>query len=352
VLLLAGCAADSDGSGGEAPAGDEVEAFGDAAAAAAMDELYQGALEAGQSQVVVYGPPAHEDLIAAFEARFPGIDLVYEHLQGADRDTRLEAEATSGNHVADVAYDGSTGIIRLSDNGKCVPLDSVYDIGDTFLRQDGEMAVSSITLFGLVYNTDMLTEAELPTSWEDLLEPEWKGKISLVTPAAGGVSAFTFAQMLVPESANKQWGMDYLEALKAQDLNLVAKDALVTPAIATGETPLAINVAYTYFKEVKTQGGPVAFALLDEANEYTEGASCVLKDAPDELAAQLFVNWRFSPEGQKVLSETGSIPVMPGAPSVEGVPPIGDIPIMEILPDDQRVQGYAESVQKVIQLFT
>lgn len=351
LVLLTGCA------GSESPAAadpaENAAALGGEENAAAFDALYQQALDAGQAEVVIYGPSDHESFAEGFEARFPGITVVSEALQGGERDTRLDAEAASGNHIADIISDGTTPIVRSANDGRCTPIDPITEVPEEHLSLDDQVLTTRLSVFGLTYNTDSVAEEDVPKTLDDLLDPRWKGDISVVSPSNGGAGAYGLAVMLTPDENKDQYGMDYLEALKAQDLNFVAKDPLAVQAVANGETSLAILVFRPFYVEAAAEASNLGYSLFEQDNMWTASAQCLSAHSPNNYAAELYMNWRVSPEGQEVTAASGSYPIMPGSPSVEGIPSAEEPGLLiPQLPIEERIEGYAEPIETVMDLFS
>lgn len=353
ALGLVGCAANTEPSSTDVSVDSgSAGGLGTEAEEASMMKLYEEAREAGQNQVVVYGTSDHESYIAAFQKRFPDITVTTQPLQGADRDTRIDAEVASGNFVADIAKDGSSPMIRYVEDGRCQVWEPVVDVPSEWLRMDSKLATSSVAMFGITYNTTMIDESEVPSSWQDLLEPEWADKsFSMTSPSAGGVTAYTFAIMLTPEENANEFGWEYIDAFKAQNPNLVAKDALAVQAVANGETAISAIVFQPYFESVKAQGAPIEFKIFEENNMYSEAAFCLLNDSPNKLAAELFMNWRFTPEGQNASAMTGSYPVMPGAEAPSGMPAFEDVSLLPMLPEAERAAAYGPLIKEITDTF-
>ena len=349
TVLLTGCSGAA--AGGSLPDTSE-EALGGAQALEKFQGLYDQAIDEGKTQVVIYGPTENVAVETAFNERFPGIELVAEQLQGADRDVRLDAEAQSGNFAGDILQDGGTPIVRAASEGRCSNLELIADVPDQYQVLNGLAQYTTASNFGMVYNTDMLSADEVPQSWEDLLDPKWKGKITVVSPSAGGISAFAFAYMLATDANAQKYGMDFLQKLHAQDLNLVSKDPLAVQAVSSGESPLAILVFKPFYNAVKDKGAPIEYSFpMKEDNMVSLSGLCVLNNAPNRAAAELYVNWRYSSEGQATLAEAGSYPVMDGIQPPDGLPPLSEVHTIPMLPDEERVEGYKPYIEQVIGLF-
>lgn len=350
ALALAACAGGADPDGAVAFDG---TGLGTDAEIAAFEELYNAAIEAGETQLVIYGISESETIMSAFETRFPGIDVISQDLVGAERDAKLAAERTSGNHVGDVATDGREMIGFMSNGGVCAPVDLFVDVDEQWVDFDSRAFANGVSVFGTVYNTDMLEESEVPKSWEEFLDPKWKGKITTVDPTlAGRLTMATFGQMLVPETNAQELGVPFLEKLKEQDLNTVSADPLMVQAVATGETPLAMLVHLRLYIDAAASGAPIGISFpLESNNQWTLGSMCKLENAPNAHAAELFVNWNYSPEAQTIRAAAGGFPVIDGVESPLGLPPIDQIDLLDKLPTLESLTGYVEAEKKVAEIF-
>jgi iron(III) transport system substrate-binding protein len=146
--------------------------------------------------------------------------------------------------------------------------------------------------------------------------------------------------------------MPWLTKLKAQDLQLVTRDAQMVQAVATGESPLAIVVFRPLFTEVKDKGAPIEYAFpMKEDNMWTLNSSCLLTKAPHPNAAKLYVDWIWSPEGQELIAAEGSYPIMPGSTPPGGMPPIEKVSLLKKLPLVEALTGYDDDLKKVLAFF-
>lgn len=350
TLLVASCSSptgiasgDSAGYGG---------ALGTTEQEAAFQALYDEALAAGETEVVVYGPPPARALLDTFHERFPGVEVTYQQLQSAERIAKLEQEKQTGNFVADIAADGRTPVVAMGVDGWCQPVDQIMDVPDEWLGVDGTVQFQQVSAFGVVINTDLIDADDAPSSWQELTSDDLKGKVVMVTPAAGGAAAFTFAQMDHP-AANDEKYAGIKEGIK-DNVALVAKDALVLQEVAAGNYPIGALAYYPYFLEIKAQGAPIEFVFPfteGGGNMWTKSAQCLIENAPHPLAAQLYMNWEFSVEGQEALSASGLYPVMPGIEGPGGLPPLDEVDLLEMLPDEEAITAYAPYVEDVIAFF-
>ena len=295
-----------------------------------MNELYDKALEDGKTDIVLYGPSvsAQKSLFEVFTDRFPGIKMVQQDQPDAQSITKIEAEAQSGSKIADI-YDGGESPQVAAEPGICTAADvrtapEGFEIPGDF---DGRLTYYAMRYFVFVYNTDMVKESEAPKNWDDLLDPKWKGKISMGDPTVPGGIRYILTSLMVPESADT-WGEEYIEKLAAQDVQFAQSEPNVPADVASGRFPVGVAVYQGFYEDVKDKGGPIAatFPLDDGGNFMSRTGMCIIEDSPHPDAAQLYINWLYSPEGQQALAEKNrSYGWTPEAPGPEGTPPLDQL---------------------------
>lgn len=353
TLSIAGCGGTTTP---DTPADLDPDALGGEAITAQMQELYTAALDGDETEIVVQGPAAAETapVWEAFEARFPGIKVVAQSVAPPETEEKLKAEASSGNHVIDLVATGDTPAAALSSADLCQAVDAfaAEGIDDRWIAMNGTVLIPSISIFGTVYNPDLVDAADVPQSWEELLEPQWKGKIATGDPAGGGIAGYAFAEMLFPENAERL-GMSYVEKLKAQDLQIVSSEPEIASAVASGRFPIGILVWKGFADEVVAKGVPLEFAFPMAAdNITTSDAYCVAKTAPHANAAALLANWLFTPDAQQITADIGSYSTMPGAPAPGGLPALDAVSILPTPPIEEVDEAIAPLRDEIIALFS
>lgn len=294
-----------------------------------INELYEAAISSGNNKVVVYGPSAstNKAMNAVFEERFPGITVIPQDQPDAQTLTKLETEAASGNKIGDIWFGGDS-VLASSEPGICRTLDVVttpadYEV-DTL--HEGRSIYFAHRYFGFVYNEDMVDAAEAPKSWEDLLDPKWKGKIAIGDMTVPGGIRVVLTNLMRPETEDI-WGKEYIEQLKEQDLQIASSEPSVPADVASGRFPIGVGVFVGYFNAQKEEGAPIEFVFpLERGNFLTRSSLCLVDDGPNAEATELYVQWLYSPEGQRALAEKdNSYGTTPAAPGPNGLPDLGDI---------------------------
>jgi iron(III) transport system substrate-binding protein len=163
----------------------------------------------------------------------------------------------------------------------------------------------------IIYNTEMVKPADLPKTWDDLLQPKWLGKIAMPDPTRHTTTAQFLWNL---EKFKKDKWLDYVKGLAKQKPVLVESLAPVTTAVIKGEAPVGI----TYVKYVKQYKGPVHYVLMDK---YLADPNymAVSAKAANQNAAKLYIDYACSGEGQKHVAEDGEFVFAPGV-----LPPIKD----------------------------
>jgi iron(III) transport system substrate-binding protein len=161
---------------------------------------------------------------------------------------------------------------------------------------------TKINVFILAYNTNKIKKEDLPKSYQDFLDPRWKGRLGI-------------------EANNHHWfatltnAMGEQQALKLFD-NIVSANgisvrkghSLLTQLVASGEVPLSLTVYDWNIGPLKQKGAPIdGFVLQPTIAQFDTMA--VPKRAPNPNAALLFYDFVLSDEGQKLIAATGAIPV-------------------------------------------
>ncbi|MEV5411172.1 extracellular solute-binding protein [Thermopolyspora sp. NPDC052614] len=303
MLALSGCASSAPANSGKpiqlAGASAEVNTY--------INELYQKALDSGKTSIVLYGPAVSTDaaLYEAFSKRFPGITFVPQDSPDSQTFTKLQVEAESGSRAADLFAGGSSSIVQfVRENPNICKVPDIRTASDGLITYSDKTALLyyKLTSFVFVYNTNLVSEDEAPKSWNDLLDPKWKGKLEMGDPTVPSGARHILTQLLVPESADK-WGEAYVEKLATQDVNIAESEPTIPADIASGRFPVGIFVYSGFYAAQKAKGAPIkaVFPLEGGGTYFGNSGICTITDSPNADAATLFLNWLFSKEGQAAL---------------------------------------------------
>lgn len=276
--------------------------------------LIEGARREGQ--VVLYSGLIVNQMLrplaAAFAKRYPAVKLTYWRADSEELLPKISAEARANNLIADV-YEGSAGGEELVAAGLTQPFASpvLAQYPQAYLDPSGNFAPTRISYFGLAYNTKLVPPERVPKTYQDLLDPQWKGKLAWPYALTG--------RYLFLINLRLAWGeeraMAYFRALAAQKIiNFASGSArtLVDRVIA-GEYPIAIGIYAHHPLISAAKGAPVNARLLDPVPSAS-GTISVIKNAPHPYAAMLLTDFMLSEEGQKILAGAEYFPANPAVP--------------------------------------
>ena len=156
----------------------------------------------------------------------------------------------------------------------------------------------------IIYNADLVSQDELPTSIFDLTDPKWKGQIAAAGSTNGSMQAQVAAmRQLVGEEETEAW----LNGLLANEVTFFGGHTDVRKAVGAGEFKLGL-VNHYYYHLQKAEGSNVGIIFPDQAEGQiglitNATAAAVVDGAPHVAAAQAFLDFLVSPEGQELFAE-------------------------------------------------
>jgi len=241
-----------------------------------------------------------QEVIKAFNKRFPEIKVEMVRAPGGQLITRFKTEAAANKLFADIMSHSDRGLMKqIEDMFQDYAPPNAADY-----RPDALVSPKlwpAVTLgWGISYNAALVKNA--PKTWADLTKPEYKGKIigQVVGPSGGTTWTRSMFERQV-------LGDDYWKKQAALGIVLFPSGAPTSDALVRGEieiAPLLYNIAFLKAKE----GAPIETVFPPEGVPTVPYAEGLTKVSKNPNAAKLFLNWRLSVEGQKVfINELGHI---------------------------------------------
>jgi iron(III) transport system substrate-binding protein len=207
---------------------------------------------------------------------------------------RVIAEMRSGKFLSDILQNNTLGMYFLK-RGKFLahyvsPEDRFYPAD---FKDQGYWTTSSTNVHVIGYNTRAVARDKLPKRWEDLLNPAWKGKMSL-SPREQW-----FAWIL--QIMGKENGLNYMRALAKQNVAIRREStAMRAQLIVAGESDLDIDSTYSVLTPLIKNGAPVNWTTLGPTLVVPVGHGLSFR-APHPNAAKLFIDFVLSRDGQRVV---------------------------------------------------
>ena len=299
------------------------------------DEGGSGTSEDGDGGSLVVYSGRNEELVGPLLARFEeetGITVEVRYGDTAEMAAQILEEGD--NSPADVFFGQDAGALgALGAEGRLVPLadEQLGLVPDGLKDDDGRWVGTSARARAVVYNTDELTEGDLPDSILDFTAPEWKGRLGWA-PTNGSFQAFVTAlRVLEGEDGARAW----LEGIQANDVKVFDNNIAIVEAVAAGEIDAGfVNHYYLYQFLAEDPDFAAANKLYGggDPGGLVNVAGVGIVDSADhtEAAAQL-VDFLLSEEAQTYFAEeTFEIPVADDVEPVEGVPSVDELTLPDL----------------------
>ena len=270
-------------------------------------KLIDGAKKEGA--LVWYMSASIEDaqaILLAFSKKYPFLKTDFFRAGSARLFNRIMNEARAGKVLFDLVAVRGLETHQLVKAGLLQPYVSpesaAYPAGFKDSKGYWVDYFDSYNVIG--YNTQLVAREQAPKSWEDLLDPKWKGKIALDEENFSWYGAMT-----------QKWGKEktqrYMRALAKQDIQLRNGQTLIAQLMAAGEFSVAMVLAHR-IEKMKEQGAPVAWVTTLDPVTVSLHPIGIAAKAPHPNAAKLFVDFILSKDGQQLLLSIERTPARPG----------------------------------------
>ncbi|OGQ66910.1 MAG: hypothetical protein A2W73_04040 [Deltaproteobacteria bacterium RIFCSPLOWO2_12_55_13] len=289
-----------------------------AAGSADWDRVVDAAKKEGR--VVASIPPSPElrrGMEEAFTKRF-GIVVESVPARGGAIIRRIVEESKAGIHYFDLHIGGTESIVKgLLPENVLEPVEPwliLPEVRDAKQWWGGHIWVDNAKRFiyassayqtaSLWYNSNLLKAEEI-RSFDDLLNPKWKGKIGLSDPRTPGSGASIWAYMFLIK------GEEYLRRLAGQKLFLTRDLRLLAENLAKERVGIALGIGYSEFLPFKKVGLPVSALPTPKEGLYATGGYghlTIIKNPPHPDATKVFVNWFLGKEAQEIFSKAMGAP--------------------------------------------
>jgi iron(III) transport system substrate-binding protein len=289
----------------------------DGALAAEAQEEWKKIVEAAKKEgkIVAGGPPTavlRQKYKETFEKQF-GVELELLSAPGPQNAGRAAAEFKAGVRYFDVLHGGS-GTLEPLMNENMLALFSEYMILEEVkdprqwwgghLWEDNVKTNRFIYSFTADFSAPPFYNAELlkPTdiaSYDDLLNPKWKGKIGFFEPR-------------IPSAGQGLWGFlmkikgkEFLQKLAEQSLFISRDGKQLADGLAKGTLVIGLGLSQRFVDPFINAGLPIKPLMsikegLGGSNGF--GTVAVMRNAPHPNAAKVYINWLLGKEGQDLYS--------------------------------------------------
>lgn len=272
-----------------------------------------------------------EELVGPIIERFEeesGINVEVRYGDTAELAATLLEEGQ--NSPADVFFAQDAGALgAVSDEGLLRPLpeDALNQVEERFKDPNGRWMGISGRARVVAYNTDALSEEDLPDSILDFTDPEWEGKIGWA-PTNGSFQAFVTALRLIEgEDAAREW----LQGIQANEPRVYENNLAILEGVVSGEIEVGFVNHYYLFQVLKERGEDVPARNYylkngDPGALVNVAGIGILNTTDNSDEAEQFLNFMLSEEAQQYFAnDTFEYPLIEGVPPNEDLVPLSEI---------------------------
>jgi iron(III) transport system substrate-binding protein len=298
-----------------------------AAATSASSSATASAAAASKVTLVVYSAQGYDSAMTKAFTQATGIPVKLDDNSTGPLLTQIEASKNNPNWGL-LWVDGATAFAGLDTQGLLMkgfePSVAWNSLGTQSLPSDKSYTPTGVTLMAaLAYNKNKVKSP--PTTWQQLLEPQWKGQVGMNDPSQSGPT-FPFIAGMMNYLGGVSAGQTYFTKLKTNGLVIHPTNGPTLQALTSGQINLALvqssaaigaalgdkNIGISYLHPVTLLPSAIGIDAKAPAAEQAE--------------AEKFIEFVLSPAGQKVMQSGDPTGDSLYYPVIQGVSPLASLP--------------------------
>ncbi|MFC3852023.1 ABC transporter substrate-binding protein [Salinispirillum marinum] len=261
--------------------------------------------------------------VDAFHAANPDIKVEWVRDGTTQLMTKLRAELNSGVVRPDVLLIAdSISMESLLADGHLHPYLSPYRTAydDSLFHPNGYYYGTKLITTGIVRHQ---RAPQNPRDWSDLVKPEYRNQVVMPSPLFSGAALIHMATLTDDPSL----GWEYYEALHENQVMAQGGNGGVLTAVAAGTKPYGVIVDFLAIREAN-KGSPIEFIFPESGVTMVTEPVAIMEESKNKQAAQRFVDFLLSPEGQQLVLNQGYLPGHSDIPPPAGFPARDSIKLM------------------------
>jgi iron(III) transport system substrate-binding protein len=260
------------------------------------NELLEGAQKEGKLVVWDTTRGKGKEHFRRFESKFPFIKIEQALVHSDEVVQKVVMESKAGRApTADVIASNSVSFLHGKKEGVFMPFPwkKVFkDIPTQAIDKENVGVGVYGNIWTMAYNKNLVPKDKLPKTYEDLLKPEWKGKLGVDIR----VNPWTF--LLVDGAWSMEKAEDYVKKLKENKPKFGRGGSAIAQLLIAGDFHIAPVYLFNII-EARATGAPIDWLPMEPFGGNIAGRS-IPKGVPHPHAAVLYIAWLASPEGQKI----------------------------------------------------
>jgi iron(III) transport system substrate-binding protein len=281
----------------------------------------------------------HQALVAPFEKKY-GIKVKLWRSSSVNVLRRTVTENAAKRYEVDAIYTDTLKMEALHRENLLQPVNSPYlkDLIPGAVPAHHEWAASMLSVWVQAYNTNLVKKEDLPKTYQDLLDPKWKGKLGIEAKIPEWYST-------VVTDMGEENGVKLFQNIVARNgISVRHGLSVLNNLVVAGEVPLAITV-FSYMPAAsKREGAPIDWFALEPVAARGNGMG-IARHAAHPNAALLFYDYMLTEEAQKLLVGLDYVPTNSAVPS-----PLGKLRIKMIDPVSSldQIEKWTTSYEDVV----
>jgi iron(III) transport system substrate-binding protein len=241
-------------------------------------------------------------LIAGFEKKY-GLKTTTWRAGSEKVLQRAVTEARGNRHTVDIIETNGPELESMSREKILVAVKSPYlsQLIPQAVRPHGEWVGTRLNVFVQAWNTKLVKKEELPKTWEDLLNPRWKGRLGIEAEDQDWLAG------VCSEMGEAKGVKLFKDIVAANGISVRKGHTLLAQLVVSGEIPMALTVYNYKAEQLKDKGAPIDWFSIGTPIARANGVA-VPKAAPNPHSAILFYDYEISEEGQKILAGRDFVP--------------------------------------------
>jgi iron(III) transport system substrate-binding protein len=259
-----------------------------------------------EGRIVFYtswGPSDADYVVKAFEKKYAPLRVETVRASSERTLTRLLSEHRANTFLGDVvAVSGiQSGILKAKGSLDRYQSPEAVNFPADWRDPDGYGVGLHQTIYVIGYNSRLVSPDAVPRSYEDLLQPRWKGQLGW-----DNEEFYLFGALM--NTRGKERGLEYWRRLADQQINFRKGYTLISELVSAGEFPAAVSLYQHRVDEYIEKGAPLQWVAPNPLIGGDPNKISLLKNAPRPNGAKLFIDFMLSMEGQKLLQDKGRSP--------------------------------------------
>jgi iron(III) transport system substrate-binding protein len=262
------------------------------------NELLLAAAQKEGELTVYHVYPVLTAVEAAFTKKY-GIKIKNWRADSESVLNRVVSEAHGGRNDVDIVQNESAENQALHREKLLAPINSPYqkNLIAEAMPNHKEWTGITIDVYVAAYNTNHVKKEDLPKTYQDLLDPKWKGKLSVEA------NDYLWFSSLLSAMGEEKGRKLFSDIVATNGMSFRKGHTLLSTLVASGEATMGLSAYYLTVTPLKKKGAPIDYIALQPLIAQL-GAIGVTRKAPHPAAAMLFYDFVLN-EGEQIMSDEG-----------------------------------------------